>query len=228
MLVAVGAGLYRGLMSLEAHGALPRHALQDTLQRWGIGWQPFEVAVSGAAIYGAFFVAVWLVAGRPERGGWHSLGLRPVPLATFALVVPAYVATLGVAGAAMALEASLFLHGHLTNPQQAIFAGSGGNTAGQFLVSFAVIALLGPLVEELVFRGMLYQLLRRSVPLWAAVAVSAALFGLAHGYAVLLPPLFVFGVALALVFEYTRSLYCSISLHVLINAVALYASLSAR
>jgi membrane protease YdiL (CAAX protease family) len=228
-LLGLGGLLYRAVLSLEAHGALPQHALRDALARWGIGWQTFLVAVSGALIYGAFLLAVWVVVvrGAPHTG-WASLGLRPVPLGAFALVIPVYLVTLLVAGLATALETSLVLHGHLTNPQQAIFVGAQGSSTVQFLLFFAVVCLLGPLVEELLFRGMLYQLLRRNAPLWAAVGLSAGLFALAHAIPVLLPPLFIFGVALALVFEYTRSLYCSIFLHVLINSVAVYVGLSAR
>jgi CAAX protease family protein len=226
LLVMAGVA-YAQLLAAESRGALPKGAVRDALASWGIGEQSALVMVTGALIYVAFFVAVWLVVGR-ARGGWRSLGIRPAPLAAFAWVLPAYLVTMVVSGAVTALEAALFLHGHLDNPQQAIFAGDTRHTVAQIVVFLAVIAIIGPIVEELLFRGLLYQILRQALPLWVAVGLSALLFALAHGIPILLPPLFVFGVALALVFEYTRSLYCSVFLHILINTVAVVAALPPR
>lgn len=39
-----------------------------------------------------------------------------------------------------------------------------------------------PIFEELAFRGLLYPTLRLRLPLWLAALLSAALFGVAHGY----------------------------------------------
>jgi membrane protease YdiL (CAAX protease family) len=94
---------------------------------------------------------------------------------------------------------------------------------GEFLLLFLAVAIVAPLVEELVFRGMLFQLLRRPLPLWGAVGLSAFVFAIAHAIPVLLPTFFLSGVALALVFHHTRSLYCSTFLHVLVNTVAVVA-----
>jgi membrane protease YdiL (CAAX protease family) len=107
-----------------------------------------------------------------------------------------------------------------TNPQQASLGVAIHPSAGELLLLFLAIAVVGPIVEELVFRGMLFQLLRRQLPLWGATILSAGIFAALHVIPVLLPSLFVFGVALALVFHRTRSLYCSTFLHMLINAVA--------
>jgi membrane protease YdiL (CAAX protease family) len=228
VLLAAGAAGYALLLALESRGTVPRHVLADTLSGWGMSTQTAVLAASGGAIYGAFLLAVWLVVGR-QRGGWDSLGLRRPSLNALALVVPVYVATLFVAGIATALEAALLFHGHFTNPQTTIIAGAGANrTVGDFLALYAVIALLGPVVEELVFRGLLFELFRRSLPVWAAATLSALLFALAHGIPVLLPALFVIGVALALLYNYTRSLYTSMALHILVNSVALFSLLATR
>src|SRR5947208_2765484 len=104
-------------------------------------------------VLGIALSAVLLVLGGAAYAG---------PLA---LVVPVYLVTLLGAGLVTQLEAALLLHGHFTNPQKAIVAGDTQHTVAQFLVLWAAIGLVGPIVEELVFRGMLYQLFRRSLPL---------------------------------------------------------------
>jgi uncharacterized protein len=48
-------------------------------------------------------------------------------------------------------------------------------------VAFVAIAVvLAPIVEEVFFRGLLQRSLETVLPPWAAVAVAAVLFGLAH------------------------------------------------
>jgi len=226
--VALGAVAYRLLLGLEASGALPRHSLRDSLAAAGIGWQPFVLAASSGLFYLGFLLAIWLVVRRFLRAGWDLVGWRPAPWTAFAAVIPVYVLTLLVSAATLSVEARLFFHGRLDNPQQAIFSGVTRNSAAQFLLYWLVIAVLTPVVEETLFRGFLFQLLRRSLPLWAAVGGSALVFALAHGLPTLAPSLFIFGVALALVFHYTRSLYCSIFLHMLINSLAVFAGLASR
>lgn len=48
------------------------------------------------------------------------------------------------------------------------------------LLVSAVVVLLVPLGEELLFRGMLFSALRDRVPLWPAIGLSSLVFGLTH------------------------------------------------
>lgn len=58
-------------------------------------------------------------------------------------------------------------------------------TKRQFGVAFGIgiilYGIVSPLAEEIVFRGLLYNRMRKYYPLWATVAVSGLLFGLYHG-----------------------------------------------
>jgi len=50
-----------------------------------------------------------------------------------------------------------------------------------YIISFAVLAVIAaPLVEELVFRGLILRGLRSRMPAWAAVGLQGVLFGSAH------------------------------------------------
>lgn len=91
------------------------------------------------------------------------------------------------------------------------------------------VAVLAPAGEELLFRGVLFGWLRTRLPLAAAVILSAGVFAGLHLIVPLLPVLFVFGVATALVYEATGSTLNSFVMHATQNTLAVvvtYAALS--
>jgi hypothetical protein len=78
-----------------------------------------------------------------------------------------------------------------------------------------------PFFEELAFRGLLYPTLRLRLPPWPAALLSAALFGVAHGYG---PQGFAAvtwsGMIWALGYERTRSLLPGMLAHAASNLLA--------
>jgi membrane protease YdiL (CAAX protease family) len=86
-------------------------------------------------------------------------------------------------------------------------------------------ALVAPVCEEVFFRGFLLPGIARSMPIWAAIAVSSVLFGVAHADLGSLAPLIVIGLLLGIVRYKTRSLWPPIFLHTLNNTAALLALL---
>ena len=44
------------------------------------------------------------------------------------------------------------------------------------------VVVLGPILEELVFRGLIYRFSRLALPFWGANILQAALFAVFHGY----------------------------------------------
>jgi membrane protease YdiL (CAAX protease family) len=81
---------------------------------------------------------------------------------------------------------------------------------------------LRPALEELACRGLLYASLRTRLGPWAAALASAGIFALLFVYQPLsFLVLFTSGVASALVYERTRSLWPGIIAHALGNALAL-------
>jgi len=103
--------------------------------------------------------------------------------------------------------------------------GWDSSRAAPFVANFVVVAGVAPFVEELMFRGLGYSLLRPlgEVPaiLWVGVA-----FGIYHGLLDALPILIAFGSALALVRARTNSVYPGMVVHALFNAIALIASVT--
>jgi membrane protease YdiL (CAAX protease family) len=90
--------------------------------------------------------------------------------------------------------------------------------AGSKLILFFVVgAVIGPLAEEIFFRGILYGFLRR----WGvffAVAMSTLLFVLPHSYGHLIPITQVIGgILFAIAYEIEKNLLVPITIHVLGN-----------
>jgi len=96
--------------------------------------------------------------------------------------------------------------------------------ARQPILSLLSVCLAAPVAEEVVFRGMLYAYLRRW-GIFMALAVSSLLFGLSHGLdLVFLPMAVIFGVAMALLYEGSQSLWPPILAHMLHNVLVLAAA----
>ncbi len=84
-----------------------------------------------------------------------------------------------------------------------------------FLAAATVIA--APLVEEVVFRGLVYTRLCRGMWRWAAALISALIFGLVHGTLLHLFYTIPMGLLLCLFYEKYRSLWAPIILHMSFN-----------
>lgn len=90
----------------------------------------------------------------------------------------------------------------------------------------AIVVLLGPLLEEVFFRGALLSPLRRGHTLLASIAATAALFALAHDQWQMYLPIAVVGLALGILRVASGSIVPSVLLHATFNAVPFYAVLS--
>ncbi len=85
------------------------------------------------------------------------------------------------------------------------------------LVEVALVASVPAILEEFVFRGVLFRTMGAS---WRTAWVSAALFALMHVDLVTLPSKMAMGFALAAAFLLTRSLWAPVIMHFLNNTLA--------
>ena len=91
-------------------------------------------------------------------------------------------------------------------------------------------SLIAPIVEELVFRGLLMTALSKLKKYYIDVIVSPTLFSLIHvlQYGWVLTDFIIYagaGLLLCIFFRYTRSVYWSIALHILWNSFLIIVSL---
>lgn len=89
-----------------------------------------------------------------------------------------------------------------------------------FLVFILVIGIIGPVIEEIFFRGILFGWFRRYFNPWLGIVISSTVFGLLHFRSILtITCAFLFGIALSWLYEHEKSLIYPIVLHMTFNIV---------
>ncbi len=173
----------------------------------------------GTDAYVCLSLSTWWFCLRRNNAPLSSMGFTRPRWSALAAMIPLSVALLLGNGALVLLTSAAL--GGVENPQSEALAPEGVLSTENFVLLFLLIAVVAPLGEEFMFRGMLYRYLRARRGVAFAVASSALIFALAHVVPVLLPALFALGVALALVVERFASIYPAIVLHALNNGISL-------
>lgn len=106
-----------------------------------------------------------------------------------------------------------------------VFAESG--PLQQIMIGVILIAL-GPLVEEIFFRGALFRPLRKRYAPSLVVTVTSLFFAVSHGMPQMFLPIALIGAAMGIVRAASGSLVPSLLLHATFNAVPFYALATAR
>lgn len=96
------------------------------------------------------------------------------------------------------------------------------------MVLMGLVTVIGPAVEEVVFRGVTYAALRRRWGVRAGLVGSAALFAAMHADPFAFAPIFVLGLLLGWLYEHTGSLVPSIAVHMMHNSVMFLVAMTVR
>jgi hypothetical protein len=177
-----------------------------------------EQTLALAALEAVALVGAVYFLGMRRRGvTWTGIGLRPVSWLWIGIVTVVTLIAIPLTGL-LTILILMALGRPLDNPQLDFLIPEGLSW-----VSAAGMVLLGgvaaPFAEELVFRGVLYPLLRNRWGLWPGVLASSLIFAVIHGDIAVGVTAFVLGIILALVFEYSRSLWSAVLVHVLNNSL---------
>lgn len=182
---------------------------------------PWSQMVLGVCLEAASVLpAVYLVARRRGVRRLDQMGLGPYPWKKAVL--------LGGAGGLV-----LFLLIQVCGIILA-FLGAGRSRPGmpaelldprnlrQFAAFLFAAVVAAPVWEEIFFRGLTYQVFRRSLGAAAGAVLSGALFALAHAEPLVLrAPIFLLGVILAVYYEKTGTLYVPIAAHAAANLLSI-------
>ncbi len=156
-----------------------------------------------------------------KRGGFtpqRDLLLGPVSPAV--LTASLLMAAAAIAPTSLLAELSLRLHP--PDPRWIkFFSDNLENSPVQIALAAVGGVIFAPLVEEIIFRGLLQRLVSRTWGPWPGIIVSALIFGLVHGEPWFLFGLIGVGLVLGYLFEATGSLSACWAAHALHNAVSL-------
>jgi membrane protease YdiL (CAAX protease family) len=92
-------------------------------------------------------------------------------------------------------------------------------TALGVTLTISSMVIVGPIVEEIVFRGLLFGALASRLGVLASAVITALIFGAVHGDLVLFPSIVALGIITALAYAATGNLWVAITLHALNNAL---------
>ena len=178
----------------------------------------YSTAISGIVLYGILLgITLALGRGLPRREFFALRRPASWPRAV-GLAFAGYVAILIGAGVLLQVLGA-------GDEQGLTPEGWDSSRAGAYAANFLAVALVGPIVEELLYRGAGMSLFAAlgSLP---AVAITSLAFGLAHGLVLALAALVFFGIVTALLRLRTDSIYPCMLVHCAFNATSLVVAVS--
>ena len=183
----------------------------------GVSYTSLFAEIASFAIEITFVVSVLIVSKIGKASVFSATKLTEKPKSSHILytVLIALIAYLGFSSLTNTFIDFLNLVGYTSSS-----AGIVVDSWWKYLVYIVTMAAVPAFCEELLFRGLIYQGLRK----WSkvgAIFISAALFMLMHGSPDQTVHQFILGIVLALVFNATGSIWCPMLLHFLNNFIAL-------
>jgi membrane protease YdiL (CAAX protease family) len=195
-------------MSLVAYGARISgdRPPEDVAFRWE---SSIAAAIQYGILLGIVLALTWgldrrsFLALRPPRSWWRAAGISGLVILVV-FVVAGVVAQFGNADEEQGLIPESF----------------DSSRAAQFAAYAAVVVLVAPIVEELMFRGVGYGLLE-PFGRTQAILVTGIAFALVHGLVIGFAVIATFAIGLAFLRARTASIYPCILLHASFNAFGL-------
>lgn len=159
-----------------------------------------------------FYLILWIAAliylKICGENAFTSLRIRPIHIGSFFLVILLAFTIRPVAGF-ITLVANLFFKDVTTNTMTQKVLNNLG-------LSIFTTAFLPGLVEETIFRGVLYSRLRKSNPI-KAILLSSLFFGIAHMNFQQFCYAFFLGIIFGFLVEATDSIFSSMTAHMVFN-----------
>lgn len=91
-------------------------------------------------------------------------------------------------------------------------------TGGDFVLSLLAVGIIGPIFEEILFRGLVFGELRKITRVRVAIFIQALLFGVYHLNLVQGAYAFIIGLLLGYVYYRSNSIVSSMIVHITINS----------
>lgn len=179
---------------------------------------PYTTLIEGVAA--AITIPILFFMFRADCKKEKKLGILPAkkaPIFKYGVI--------GVISIAMCVGANnLFYISGLTVIDQTYARVTEAMYSADFLIQIICLGILIPIVEELVFRGLMYKRLRYGLPYLPAALYGAFAFAIFHGNLVQMIYAFVLGMLFSYMYEKYGSIKAPIFAHIMMNLVSVFAT----
>jgi uncharacterized protein len=165
---------------------------------------------------------VFFIGFSLKKFSWKSFGLDKIKI-SWKVVLESLIVVVAVNGFEMLIEYLQkiwnFKLPEFNSSSLGILNPTSTNI-GMFIVFLITIGIIGPICEEIFFRGAIYGWFRRYYKPWVGILVSSLFFGVLH-YETLLRMIFAIsiGAYMAWMYERDKTLTSPITLHILNNSI---------
>lgn len=170
----------------------------------GISW----ILILSSIMATLFF---WVVYILRRKSFFQELKIRALPREA---VVLSILAGLGISVALTGIINFIDIAKYFPEATQELaemFAGS------DLLSLLLAVGIIVPIFEELMFRGLIFNEMRRAMPHWLAIVLSGVVFGVAHMNPIQIMYTLPMGILLAILYYRTGSLWTPILVHIAWN-----------
>jgi uncharacterized protein len=164
-------------------------------------------------------ILMWLYLRKGDRA--EIIGLSHFGRISIGRTILVAITAIAVATAFNHVYATYIISGIPMQDDMAKLLATIPRTPINITVGVFAIAVIAPLIEELLFRGLLQKSLMNHVPAWGAIVLSAFIFAAVHMQLYAMPALMALGAAFGYIYYKTGSLRMTIVLHMVNNALAL-------
>lgn len=182
---------------------------------------------AGLSFLPIFFIIVgtihWILHVHGKT--WGHLGFTPLPLPQWRKLAWQVPLLWGAIIGAQVLFLLLFFSSSADSlPQEESTSASLAISGPTIVLAFTALALLTPLLEEIVFRGLVQRTVQKYLSPFLAIVISAILFTLCHAFTLMIMPgIFILGLSAGYLYHAYQSIYAPISLHVFLNSINIFA-----
>ena len=149
-----------------------------------------------------------LLKGQLYRNKYLDAGPKAKPAAYLITIVIAFTSSVG-------LNVLLILTGFVGKSES--YKQVAEKQYGvAFGVGFFIYGVVSPIVEEIVFRGLIFNKMKKYYPMWISVIVSALLFGAWHGNLVQA----LYGTCMGILLAYTYEKFKDFKIPCMFHAIA--------
>jgi len=173
------------------------------------------IAVFSLLLGSCVFIFASLIRGRNPIRLFGLSRLYPHKILAWAVAafMVAYTAMIGV------VYIQEYFIGRGKDLQQVVKTLIGTDNSALKVILAITAMIIAPLIEEIIFRGYLYAVIKRYSGRCFAAIITSLLFAIVHGTLPGIMPLFTLAIILTLVYELTGCLWVPIATHSLFNAV---------